>query len=524
MTDIYIGELGITRLRQLASILQLPGYSKYKDAGSLREYISTVLTKTHMVRIVYLRQIGKTRDQINIEAKKIIELIQKKRQKGVISSDKSGSLHEYKIMDSVSELERCMKDLAEANERGIAVHQPLPAELIKALQQYLPEVPNEDQQVIHSLLNKAKELDQVSKKYDLSRQQCENLKRDALDKLQEFERSMKDLTNRNAQLVSQVENLPKMYQQEKAQIIKNNEEALSTQAFQVQQLTIRNTALLEELATLKTVLGELQAKLDGKDIGSTKFSAELNDLHHELDKVQQTNKQLSLSLERLTTLQKESSLLLKSTSEKLANCESNRQNAENVSKRLQTNYNTSLDFIRKLEEKLKDSSLKGVKHQQGLIKAIKDLRTKGQQCQTQLASLQQKQKDLEDAGHLQQIEGLREELQKANILIATCQQNNKDTLSKMENKFNRCVELGKEMKRSMTAQNQATLLERNRLQSALDQALVDHQQKLSKEKERSDLIQQELLKEKERSDLIQRELKECRHELNYYGIPNVSEN
>jgi hypothetical protein len=76
----------------------------------------------------------------------------------------------------------------------------------------------------------------------------------------------------------------------------------------------------------------------------------------------------------------------------------------------------------------------------------------------------------------------------------------------------------------MTAQNQATLLERNRLQSALDQALVDHQQKLSKEKERSDLIQQELLKEKERSDLIQRELKECRHELNYYGIPNVSEN
>lgn len=66
MTLIFIKNLGITRLREVAKILKIPGYTLYDDPNALRNHIMKYLTKQYYVRQKHLNEIGKSQAEIDM--------------------------------------------------------------------------------------------------------------------------------------------------------------------------------------------------------------------------------------------------------------------------------------------------------------------------------------------------------------------------------------------------------------------------------------------------------------------------
>lgn len=65
MSFPYIHDLGITRLKEIGKILQIPRYTTYKDPEQLRQYIQTFLTKKNQVKKTHLSKIQKTKEDID---------------------------------------------------------------------------------------------------------------------------------------------------------------------------------------------------------------------------------------------------------------------------------------------------------------------------------------------------------------------------------------------------------------------------------------------------------------------------
>lgn len=82
MTLIFIKNLGITRLREVAKILKIPGYTLYDDPNDLRNHIMKFLTKQYYVRQKHLDKIGKTQAEVDMLVKHLRSIAKeyKKRQ------------------------------------------------------------------------------------------------------------------------------------------------------------------------------------------------------------------------------------------------------------------------------------------------------------------------------------------------------------------------------------------------------------------------------------------------------------
>lgn len=82
MTLIFIKNLGITRLREVAKILKIPGYTLYDDPNALRSHIMKFLTKQYYVRQKHLDKIGKTQAEVDMLVKHLRSIAKeyKKRQ------------------------------------------------------------------------------------------------------------------------------------------------------------------------------------------------------------------------------------------------------------------------------------------------------------------------------------------------------------------------------------------------------------------------------------------------------------
>lgn len=82
MTLIFIKNLGITRLREVAKILKIPGYTLYDDPNALRNHIMKYLTKQYYVRQKHLDEIGKSQAEIDMLVRHLRDIAKeyKKRQ------------------------------------------------------------------------------------------------------------------------------------------------------------------------------------------------------------------------------------------------------------------------------------------------------------------------------------------------------------------------------------------------------------------------------------------------------------
>ncbi len=82
MTLIFIKNLGITRLREVARILKIPGYTLYDDPNALRNHIMKYLTKQYYVRQKHLDEIGKSQAEIDMLVRHLRDIAKeyKKRQ------------------------------------------------------------------------------------------------------------------------------------------------------------------------------------------------------------------------------------------------------------------------------------------------------------------------------------------------------------------------------------------------------------------------------------------------------------
>lgn len=78
----YLDNLGITRLREVGKILQIPRYSTFKTPDELRAHIRSFLDEQSRVRRDHLERIGKTQGQIRRLTAHIRELVEKRFGKG----------------------------------------------------------------------------------------------------------------------------------------------------------------------------------------------------------------------------------------------------------------------------------------------------------------------------------------------------------------------------------------------------------------------------------------------------------
>ncbi len=81
MTLFFIQHLGITRLREVAKILKIPGYTLYDDPDKLRQHIMKYLTKRYYVRQKHLDKIGKSQEQIDRLTRHLRELAKEYRKR-----------------------------------------------------------------------------------------------------------------------------------------------------------------------------------------------------------------------------------------------------------------------------------------------------------------------------------------------------------------------------------------------------------------------------------------------------------
>lgn len=502
MSDIYVGELGITRLKQLASILQLPGYSSYKDPEQLRQYISTVLTKTHRDRAAWLRKIKKTKEDVNNEGAKIIELINQRRKKvsKKVVVEGGVELIDQKIRDAASKLRKCMDELALAKASGVSPSEPLPANVVQSLKKYLGDIPDGDRKIIQSLLDAAKALETSRDEHAEQHKQCEQLKQDALSKLEKLEASMKGLESANAALTSQVAAMADQHAIEKEGIFRSYEQKISEKASEVQQHTATNTALTQELVTLKSVIGSLHAKTTGKDIDETKFSVELDGLVQKLLDIQEQNKLLSTQLLALKEEHAQCSDKIVDAARKLQLCESARELCESTTSDLRQRYNDSLHNIGELKSRVSVMEKTEVKNTQDLVFVrgkLSELTKQGQLCQSQSALLQQKHDALVSAGvsHQQQIQSLQADIERANASATLYDQIKTEAINKLgelQKKYDQCIQSGRQMKVKMQGALNGALAEKDQLKAALAQAKLDHEQALQKEREAREQIKKGL--------------------------------
>jgi len=174
-----IEQLGITRLKQIARVLRVPGYTTYDDPDELRIFlISKFVTKAGDVRVPHLRKLGKTKDEILAEV-------------GDLISAKKSPAKVNRVRDAAS----VFRDLKELHRRS---DEPLDIEERKLILEY--QGMDNDlslKELIKLIIEEDKRKKTIIDQYhaDLAREKSE-----AVQKLHETEKIIATLVEANSKI------------------------------------------------------------------------------------------------------------------------------------------------------------------------------------------------------------------------------------------------------------------------------------------------------------------------------------
>lgn len=501
MSDIHVGELGITRLRQLAKVLELPGYSgsAYKDPEALRTYIESVLTKKGHVRVAYLRKINKTRDEINIQASTIIRLVKERRDAKKKSGVKHSSVQfcEQKLRDSASKLDKCIRELESLKQSGSCIDAVYPAELITAVREFIGgDAPKEDRDLFRSLLERAKQLEIQT--HSDSHQECKKLKADAIRSLEELKLINDEIQKKNITLTNQIQALATRHQEEDTKRIAS---LIAQKTAEIESLQSRALSLESQLLTVRDVLAEYEAK-KGKDIDESKFVLELAALQHQLQTSQEINKQQGELLGRLKDENKTLSDQLEESSMKLQQCNSAQTACKEATGQLLEQIRDSDRIIKDLQARLSESS----KDKATLAKVRQLLSTvtkSRNQCQSSLKELEKAKVRLESGqeSYSTTIAFLQSTVMKCDKDAKIFNQVHSETirqLASVQRELKQCsddkkqlLKTGQQLKKKYDTCN-ASIQEIESLRLALKQAQRDKDEAIQKEKSKVEKLQSTL--------------------------------
>ena len=312
MSFPYIHNLGITRLKEIGKILQIPRYTTYKDPEQLREYIQTFLTKKNQVTQVHLNKIQKTKEDIDRLTRHIAVVAAKYKNakddpvrsrprsevKELASNEMANLLQQLQNCQAQLEVPCIPPDLKEELSRHLQMSNDAN---VKDLIRALIDSDNESRQTIRAL-----------------EENLFNEQNKAVASLRESQGRIERLSADNAILEKKISKLVQSIEDQKADKSLVTEIARLTDQLKVQ--TIELSGKIAELETSKAVIMDLQTRIGLDADRETKFSTELGTLRGAYEQLQQTNLEQADTIRRIEGENKECGISLAGKLEELVVC------------------------------------------------------------------------------------------------------------------------------------------------------------------------------------------------------------
>jgi chromosome segregation ATPase len=265
MSFNYIGNLGITRLKEIGKILRIPRYSTYKDPESLRDHIKNYLDENGSVKREHLRMIKMTKKKLTELTAHIVGLVNHKIK---ILEKKSTSITEvndcdYQMEEKLAEIDkyRQMANICELDDT-----------LKKSLKKYIDKTDSMNlKQVISRMLENEEKLSELASVATRDLDKCKEDAIAALEKAQNTQNSLqKNISLLDARLkeVTMVNDSDRRKLEEKVTTLSNNATDLRRQV----------DAHTSEALTLHTTITQLEAEKGVFRDNATRFEQELNQL------------------------------------------------------------------------------------------------------------------------------------------------------------------------------------------------------------------------------------------------------
>lgn len=309
MSFPYIHNLGITRLKEIGKILQIPRYTTYKDPEQLREYIQTFLTKKHQVTQVHLRKIQKTKEDIDRLTRHIAVVAAKYKNakddpvrsrprsevKELASNEMANLLQQLQNCQAQLEVPCIPPDLKEELSRHLQMSNDAN---VKDLIRALIDSDNQSRQNIRALEeNLFKEQDK------------------AVASLRESQDRIKRLSAANDILEQKISKLIEEQKKDKSLV---TEIGRLTDQLKVQKIQLDSK--IKESQTSETIINELKAQIGQNMEKETRFSTELSTLRGAYEQLQQTNLEQADTIRRIEGENKECVISLAGKLEELVVC------------------------------------------------------------------------------------------------------------------------------------------------------------------------------------------------------------
>ncbi len=239
----YLDNLGITRLKEVGKILQIPRYSTFKSPDELREHIRSFLDENSRVRQEHLERIGRTQGQVRRLTAHIRELVEKRFGKG-------------------PELRRAVEEIKHVQAQGAC----LPDETVALLRSASGQSDRDVREMISRLIEENKSLIRT-------RDEDERRMLGVRMELSNYQRDLAQNTDQYRQRVAQLSEEVQKHVHDKAvadQTILSLQSRLDQVAGlpygEIGQLQAALGGLQGELKAARTVIRSLRADLDAKTV------------------------------------------------------------------------------------------------------------------------------------------------------------------------------------------------------------------------------------------------------------------
>jgi chromosome segregation ATPase len=284
----YVSELGITRLKELAKILQIPGYSTYTDPLLLRNHIVSFLNSDFQIRESHLKRIQKSRIALAEATKHLYALasqrsaVRRSPKKGE-KEEKTVQVCDSKVREVIQKVKSVHRELTECKaQAGVQGAEPQLERVIKALKEYL-KVSN-----LNEIENSVKSLSEMNQKAQEGERKClfqlESEKKHAVENLEKAERLSKELQKKTQELQTMMKQASTLSGADSASVMRNLESQISKQVSRITELQDNLTQKNKELDESKMIIESLQMVSTGQPpSGGENFDTRVQQLTTELD-------------------------------------------------------------------------------------------------------------------------------------------------------------------------------------------------------------------------------------------------
>lgn len=267
MSAVFIHNLGISRLREIGSMLKIPRYSTFKNPNELRLHIEQYLDEQGQVKPDQLRAAGLTAEQFNARTREMRQIVA--RRLGLTVSQLGQMKYHSQKNQLDDELYRSLKRL-----HGAKLTRALSAEVIRDIKKVASkDAPGHLKELIKEmeLTHKANE-----EKYRDEKKHLENEKINAIKNLESMQETVRELTKKVDELQAKLQVSDEDHAKH-AKIIQEKTAEIAKLQQEIEQKK-------KELITAHSVIEALQLKAESIGLQGTKFSEALQETFAKYDK------------------------------------------------------------------------------------------------------------------------------------------------------------------------------------------------------------------------------------------------